>query len=219
MNKRGFTLIEVLSVIVVLSIIMVIAVPVTFSIVENAEKSAFKNDTETIVETLKLKYETRKIYSNELNNYKFVFPDDNIVELRGKKPAGGIVYYEKIDEKVDVIVDKLLSNRLIYSVRAYNEYGLNLLANIPALINKDKYIIDNFYILTIISYGIIIYLVLSLICKMFHKKADIYSKIIIIVAFIYLFFEALSFNGGLCIFITLLGYLFYKDKKNEGDVS
>ena len=117
------------------------------------------------------------------------------------------------------IVDKLLSNRLIYSVRAYNEYGLNLLANIPALINKDKYIIDNFYILTIISYGIIIYLVLSLISKMFHKKADIYSKIIIIVAFIYLFFEALSFNGGLCIFITLLGYLFYKDKKNEGDVS
>ncbi len=107
-----------------------------------------------------------------------------------------------------VIFNKLLSSRLIFSINAYNEYGFNILANLDAISNPSKYIIDNFYILTITSYGIIIYILISLLNKYIGKQINCYFKIIIIIAFLYLFFESLSFNGGLCIFILLLGYLF-----------
>ena len=114
----------------------------------------------------------------------------------------------------------MLSSRLIYSIRAYKEYGFNIFVNTEALNFYDKFVIDNFYVLTIIAYGFIIYLFLSVLNKYIANRADSFYKVIIIVTFLYLFSESLSFNGGLCIFIVLLGSLFYKDKlDSKGQLS
>ena len=42
-NKKGFTLVELLAVIVVLAIIALITIPVTLNIIENARKGAFED--------------------------------------------------------------------------------------------------------------------------------------------------------------------------------
>lgn len=55
MNKRGFTLVELLAVIVVLAIILAIAVPGISSIIKNATKSAMESDAKLLLKTVDLK--------------------------------------------------------------------------------------------------------------------------------------------------------------------
>ena len=109
-----------------------------------------------------------------------------------------------------MLANKLLSSRLSYSITAYNYYGLSLFANSKTNNIQDYFIVDNFYVKTIISFGVIVYLSLSILNKVVSKKSDNFYNIIISIGFIYLFCESFVFNAGLCIFILIFGYLFYK---------
>jgi type IV pilus assembly protein PilA len=55
MNKRGFTLVELLAIIVILAIILAIAVPTISSIVQSVKKSAFEEDAKLVIKTVQLK--------------------------------------------------------------------------------------------------------------------------------------------------------------------
>ena len=57
MNSRGFTLVELLAVIVVLAIIMVFAVPAIMGTMNNAKKSAFKAYANKVLNLAAAKYE------------------------------------------------------------------------------------------------------------------------------------------------------------------
>jgi type IV pilus assembly protein PilA len=48
-NKKGFTLVELLAVIVILAIILAIAVPSISGMITNAKKSAFEDDVKMII--------------------------------------------------------------------------------------------------------------------------------------------------------------------------
>ncbi len=119
--------------------------------------------------------------------------------------------------EIFTIINKMLSGRLIHSIRAFDKFGISILAKNGSMNFKQFFIIDNFYVLTIISYGVIIYILLSFLCKYVSKKTCIFYKIIMITSFIYLFSENVCFNGGVCIFICLLGYLFYLNKKRKDE--
>lgn len=55
--KKGFTLVEVLAVILVLSIILVIAMPKVMDIIEKSRKTTFINDVNESVSIIKLHYQ------------------------------------------------------------------------------------------------------------------------------------------------------------------
>ncbi|MDD3048679.1 MAG: DUF5011 domain-containing protein [Bacilli bacterium] len=55
MKKKGFTLVELLAVIVILAIILAIAIPAVTSLVDSSKKNAFNSDAKLVIKTANLK--------------------------------------------------------------------------------------------------------------------------------------------------------------------
>ena len=55
MNKKAFTLVELLAVIVILAIILAISIPSISSVIDNSEKSSFVSSTKLLINAVKIK--------------------------------------------------------------------------------------------------------------------------------------------------------------------
>ena len=67
-KKKGFTLVELLSVIVILAVILVIAVPQIMSVIESARKGSIESTAKLIAEGAEREYTNRKILGKDTNN-------------------------------------------------------------------------------------------------------------------------------------------------------
>ena len=65
MNKKGFTLVELLAIIVILAIIAVITVPIVLNVIENSRKGAARSSALGYVDAIKLAYMERYAGINE----------------------------------------------------------------------------------------------------------------------------------------------------------
>lgn len=87
MNKKGFTLIEVLAVLLILSIIALITTPIIINVINNSKENAFIQDVNSLVDSI-------RTYQAE-NNYEEVTVDyttgenTNLLELDGDLPDAG----------------------------------------------------------------------------------------------------------------------------------
>src|SRR5574344_1726276 len=68
LNKKGFTLVELLAVIVILAIIMVIAVPAVVNQMQKAKKSSFKIYGEKVLNQAMSTYEADMLDEEEFKN-------------------------------------------------------------------------------------------------------------------------------------------------------
>ena len=59
-NKKGFTLVELLAVIVILAVLIMLALPNVMNIMENARKSAFETEVKSYLKAAQTKY-TEKV--------------------------------------------------------------------------------------------------------------------------------------------------------------
>ena len=66
-KKKGFTLVELLSVIVILAVILVIAVPQIMSVIESARKGSIESTAKLIAEGAEREYTNRKILGKDTN--------------------------------------------------------------------------------------------------------------------------------------------------------
>ncbi len=81
MKKKGFTLVELLAVIVILAIILAIAVPSITKLIENQRKSAFESSIKLIIKNLEVKILGDEVFDvTEIDEDKLggldVNPDD-----------------------------------------------------------------------------------------------------------------------------------------------
>ena len=99
MNKKGFTLVELLAVIVVLAIILAIAVPTISKIIETSQTNAFKTNEKMVVKATKTYIgtnesllptnigETREVTLDTLKSSGYInsiiAPDDKVTECDG----------------------------------------------------------------------------------------------------------------------------------------
>lgn len=87
MNKKGFTLIEVLAVLLILSIIALITTPIIINVINNSKENAFIQDVNSLVDSI-------RTYQAE-NNYEEVTVDyttgenTDLLELDGDLPDAG----------------------------------------------------------------------------------------------------------------------------------
>ena len=58
MNKKGFTLVELLAVVVVLAVVSIIAIPITINIIENARKGALEDSARGLMDAANNYYAT-----------------------------------------------------------------------------------------------------------------------------------------------------------------
>ena len=92
-NKKAFTLIELLAVIVILAVIALIAVPVVMNIITKARKSAFKDSAYGIIKAAELYYADKLLEPEGIVNDKiFTFPNAiDGLEFDGDVPESGSI--------------------------------------------------------------------------------------------------------------------------------
>lgn len=88
MNKRGFTLVELLAVIVVLGIVISIAVPTTMNLINNSKKKAFVHDARAYINAARY-----SVLSE--NGKKTFFKLDELYVKNSKSYYQGVVYAKK----------------------------------------------------------------------------------------------------------------------------
>ncbi|MCM1370362.1 MAG: LCCL domain-containing protein [Clostridium sp.] len=72
MNKRGFTLVELLAIIVVLAIIALITIPVFTNIIENSNKSAFLRSVDGYVRAIQTEHLTEFLYGENTKDFVII---------------------------------------------------------------------------------------------------------------------------------------------------
>lgn len=96
MNKDGFTLVELLAVIIILAIIALIATPVITELIDNARKESFKDSAYGLVKASELTY-SNDIIDQNVDQLVFIYqdgvetaiPSDKKLNYNGDKPDSG----------------------------------------------------------------------------------------------------------------------------------
>ena len=87
MKEKGFTLVELLAVIVILAVIALIATPMILGVIEKANKSAAIQSANGIMDAAE-KYMIESMVLGT-NASRFDFPNDTKLSYKGKKPESG----------------------------------------------------------------------------------------------------------------------------------
>ena len=94
-NRKGFTLIEVISVIIIIGIIMLIAVPNVTDYIFGSRRSSYATDIHAYIETVRAEYESRE-YGPLLRDNEIMLVPIQIVILEkgdsGRSPFGEYDY-------------------------------------------------------------------------------------------------------------------------------
>ena len=93
MNKKGFTLIEVLAVLLILSVIALITTPIIINVIKDSKEKAFINDANSLVESIRT-YQANNQYESVIVDYTNNINTDKL-ELDGDLPDAGQI---SIDE-------------------------------------------------------------------------------------------------------------------------
>ena len=91
-NKKGFTLVELLAVIVVLAIIALIATPQILNVVEKARKGAAKSSALGYIDAVEKQIMVNQLNENpEILDGEYSLPMDNKykISIKGSKPSSG----------------------------------------------------------------------------------------------------------------------------------
>ena len=106
-NEKGFSLVEVLTIVVVLAIIMSIAVPRVLVSIDNVRKETFRKSANSIVDTVKLEYSQKYKKDEKAITYSFVdggyAENSPQLKLKGDLPQSGSVYLG-VDGKIALAV-------------------------------------------------------------------------------------------------------------------
>ena len=90
MKRKGFTLVELLAVIVILAVILTIAVPAVKKTVDNAKKKSAENDA-VMIKNIAEKYYTRNLDKDE--EITGVDLSTDTLSYSGEKPTKGYLYF------------------------------------------------------------------------------------------------------------------------------
>lgn len=103
-KEKGFTLTELLAVIVILVVIALITVPLILNIIEKVRKSAFQDSAYGILESVKLYYAENIVDNNELEDKVFSYEKEEVgLTFNGTKPKGGKIILKK-DGQVEMAI-------------------------------------------------------------------------------------------------------------------
>ena len=93
MKEKGFTLVELLAVIVILAVISLIATPMILGVIEKANKSAAIESINGIMDAAEKYMIESMITGNETS--RFDFPSDTKLSYKGKKPESGTLLVDE----------------------------------------------------------------------------------------------------------------------------
>ncbi|MFV0249577.1 MAG: prepilin-type N-terminal cleavage/methylation domain-containing protein [Bacilli bacterium] len=135
MKNKGFTLVELLAVIVVLAVIAVISTPIILGVIETAKQGAAKSSVLGYVDTIEKYAMVSQLDSSKdlINGTYLVEEMNNLVSLKGEAPTSGVVVVNESGEVTlasvcinNYKVDYTFSNASIDSLNTCDEIDTNL---------------------------------------------------------------------------------------------
>ena len=127
-KNKGFTLIELISVIILMGVIALITVPIIKDTMESAREKNFKNSAIGLIEAANEYYLNSKLtgdYFEEIefkvNNGKMISGDKEL-SFNGKVPVGDS--YVKIKSNGDIAIN--ITDGEFYAVKDYDEIGVSI---------------------------------------------------------------------------------------------
>ena len=121
LKRHGYTLIELLAVIIVLAIIALIATPITIKIINRSKDNAAKQSVENYAHAVETEIVAQKASGNLMEDGTYYINNDGnlcndldcntqiAIPMKGKKPSSGVVTIE--DSKVTSIVDVYINEK------------------------------------------------------------------------------------------------------------
>lgn len=95
MNKKGFTLVELLAVIAILALLVIVALPNVISIFNNAKKDIFLTEAKNVYKEISRKYLNESMKGNNINS---ISNDNNKLDM----DTGDLKYNVKLDSKGNI---------------------------------------------------------------------------------------------------------------------
>ena len=142
-NKNGFTLIEILAVIVILGIVMIIAIPAVSNYLVTSRKSTYMSNVSAYLETVRGEYEMKYYGSFLYDDEIMIVPIDLIDIEQGistKSPFGDII----MDKSYVVIVPEREAYQFYANFVDTAGYGVTMLpSNALERENLEKYNVND----------------------------------------------------------------------------
>ena len=120
MNKKAFTLIELLAVIVILAIIALIAVPIVINIINDSKTSGDEQSVELYLDTLKKAITKKQMSDPNFNPDKCKIQSNGDLECFKNKQSLGIIKIEINGKLPEKGIIELRNNRYFYKNIRFN---------------------------------------------------------------------------------------------------
>ena len=164
-NKKGFTLTELLAVIIILAVIALIATPIVLNVIDSARKSANKDSAYGLLDSSKLYYMESLLDESKSLNGNLI----DKINVSGRKPDSGTVYINNSGETaLAVVYDKICyiknySDTDLTETDDINNCKIKVVYKDAVLNGADPELKDNLVPVVINNDGTV-------------KKADLYSE-------------------------------------------
>ena len=143
MNKKGFTLVELLSVIAILAILVIIALPNVLSMYNNARKSSFITELKSVYSAAEEKWITDSFSGSGTKAYAHCVNGncDNELKLSGRDD---LEYYIEFNSKGKIVKYYAKDNSFQYSYEGLDlkKNDINEVQSIPEVTNGKSVHID-----------------------------------------------------------------------------
>ena len=125
MKKKGFTLVELLAIIVIIGIIALVATPILLKIIREAKKQAFLDTSYGIVESGYNYYSTKALKGEIIKTKETIkFPEiKDTIKVKGKLPDSGTL---EISKKGNVAIALYNKDLNLCAVKEYTEDKIRL---------------------------------------------------------------------------------------------
>jgi len=115
-KELGFTLVEMMAVIILLGVVSLVAIPQVNKIIKNTRMSVFKDSAYGVIRAGELYYRNKEINREPLIDTTFVFPNASGLEINGDVPKSG-----KMVVTSDGSIQLAISNGKYCARKGYND--------------------------------------------------------------------------------------------------
>jgi len=115
-KELGFTLVEMMAVIILLGVVSLIAIPQVNKIIKDTRMSVFEDSAYGVIRSGELYYKNREILGEDLIDTTFVFPEATGLEINGNVPKNG-----KMVITSDGSIQLAISNGKYCARKGYND--------------------------------------------------------------------------------------------------